>query len=39
MEEQEDQRESRGVHNPRVIDLITPDAASDEIVLELAARD
>src|SRR5258705_9088287 len=31
MEEQ--QREVRGVHNPRVIDLITPDAASGEVVL------
>ena len=29
----EEQREARGVHNPRVIDLITPDAASGEIVL------
>ena len=24
----EEQREARGVHNPRVIDLITPDAAT-----------
>ena len=28
-----EQREPRGVHNPRVIDLITPDDASGEIVL------
>jgi hypothetical protein len=32
MEEQQP-REARGVHNPRVIDLITPDAASGEVVL------
>ena len=32
MEELE-QREPRGVHNPRVIDLITPDVESGEIVL------
>jgi hypothetical protein len=31
--EAEEQREQRGVHNPRVIDLITPDAASGEVVL------
>jgi hypothetical protein len=29
----EEQPEPRGVHNPRVIDLITPDAASGEVVL------
>jgi hypothetical protein len=29
----EEQREARGVHNPRVIDLITADAASGEVVL------
>jgi hypothetical protein len=29
----EQQPEPRGVHNPRVIDLITPDAASGEVVL------
>ena len=33
MEEQEEQREPRGVQNPRVIDLVTPDAASGEVVL------
>ena len=31
MEEQH--LEPRGVHNPRVIDLITPDGASGEVVL------
>ena len=29
----EEQREPRGVHNPRVIDLITPDPSSGEVVL------
>jgi hypothetical protein len=29
----EEQREPRGVHNPRVIDLITPDESSGEVVL------
>jgi hypothetical protein len=29
----EEQREPRGVHNPRVIDLVTDDAASGEVVL------
>ena len=29
----EEQREPRGVHNPRVIDLITPDPNSGEVVL------
>ena len=28
-----EEREPRGVHNPRVIDLITPDAATGEVVL------
>jgi hypothetical protein len=28
-----EQREPRGVYNPRVIDLITPDGASGEVVL------
>jgi hypothetical protein len=31
--EEERPREPRGVHNPRVIDLITPDPASGEVVL------
>ena len=26
-------RESRGVHNPRVVDLVTEDVGSDEVVL------
>jgi hypothetical protein len=29
----EEQREARGVHNPKVVDLITEDAASGEVVL------
>ena len=29
----EEARESRGVHNPRVVDLIRLDAESDEVVL------
>jgi hypothetical protein len=29
----EESRESRGVHNPRVVDLIRLDAESDEVVL------
>jgi hypothetical protein len=33
MEIEEEQREARGVHNPRVIDLITPDTATGEVVL------
>ena len=33
MEEQGEEREERGVHNPRVIDLITEDQASGEVVL------
>ena len=33
MEIEAEQREPRGVHNPRVIDLITPDDASGEVVL------
>ena len=33
MEQPEEQREPRGVHNPRVIDLITPDTGTGEIVL------
>ena len=33
MEIEEESREPRGVHNPRVIDLITPDANSGEVVL------
>ena len=32
-EQMVEEHEPRGVHNPRVIDLITPDAASGEIVL------
>jgi len=32
-EPRSDGREPRGVHNPRVIDLITPDPASGEVVL------
>ena len=31
--EEEEAREPRGVHNPRVIDLITPDPSSGEVVL------
>ena len=31
--EAEEQREPRGVHNPRVVDLITLDAATGEVVL------
>ena len=31
--EEEEKREPRGVHNPRVIDLITPDESSGEVVL------
>jgi hypothetical protein len=33
METEEERREPRGVHNPRVIDLITPDSNSGEVVL------
>ena len=33
MEQPIEHREPRGVHNPRVIDLITPDDASGEVVL------
>ena len=33
MEIEEPPREPRGVHNPRVIDLITPDPNSGEVVL------
>jgi hypothetical protein len=33
MEIEEEQREPRGVLNPRVIDLITPDPKSGEVVL------
>jgi hypothetical protein len=33
MELDEEAREPRGVHNPRVIDLITPDPSSGEVVL------
>jgi len=33
MEIEEEMREPRGVHNPRVIDLVTPDAKSGEVVL------
>ena len=29
----EEPREPRGVHNPRVVDLITDDEAADEVVL------
>lgn len=29
----EEQQEPRGVHNPRVVDLVTEDPASDEVVL------
>jgi hypothetical protein len=29
----QEQREPRGVHNPRVIDLLTEDPAGDEVVL------
>ena len=31
--DEEEAREPRGVHNPRVIDLITPDPSSGEVVL------
>jgi len=33
MKIEEEQLEPRGVHNPRVIDLITPDPRSGEVVL------
>ena len=33
MELDKEAREPRGVHNPRVIDLITPDPSSGEVVL------
>jgi hypothetical protein len=33
MEIEAEKREPRGVHNPRVIDLITPDPSSGEVVL------
>src|SRR6267142_2413984 len=33
MEIEGERREPRGVHNPRVIDLITPDPSSGEVVL------
>ena len=33
MKIEEEQLEPRGVHNPRVIDLITPDPKSGEVVL------
>ncbi|HKA15407.1 MAG TPA: DUF6572 domain-containing protein [Myxococcota bacterium] len=33
-----EQREPRGVHNPRVIDLITPDDASGEVVLVMLEK-
>jgi hypothetical protein len=29
----EEKREARGVHNPRVVDLVTEDPAADEVVL------
>lgn len=32
------QREERGIHNPAIIDLITTDAATDEVVLVMLQR-